>query len=251
MEKEIKKVVVDEANVFYFAQKPFTSLDISNGVKKAGFWISHTEVAEYLRGLYDDSELDNFRTNYEFADVEVKSGIFARVYFERNGSVYDYTGLGQDAICPKEFEKMHGYNPIEDDKDVINSQQNAADLKDHLLNAPDPAKVKIEAKSKKALVDNYPAVNRRKANLDFVRDSIQNALDSGKFFSITFIKKDGSERIANIQKRTIPTKTGKRSTTAHISKYMTLWDRNKQDYINVNLDNVNQLKISGMEVNFK
>lgn len=53
----LKQTVIDLVKAFVEAREPFTSLDVSNGVKTLLPEVRHREVAEVLRGIWREDEL--------------------------------------------------------------------------------------------------------------------------------------------------------------------------------------------------
>ena len=78
---------------------------------------------------------------------------------------------------------------------------------------------------------------------------IKSILDSneGKMFSVTFIKKDGTERTLN-GRLGVKSATGAAPTTANIPKYITVYDVVKHDYRNVNVETISSIKMLGAEI---
>jgi hypothetical protein len=77
--------------------------------------------------------------------------------------------------------------------------------------------------------------------------------NGSKFFGVTFIKKDGTERTLNGHIR----KTGKGgvNTTAHIEKYVTIVlnkkdDKGREQLRNVNMETIKALSIGGRRIKF-
>ena len=68
----------------------------------------------------------------------------------------------------------------------------------------------------------------------------------GQYFSVKFIKKDGSERIMSCHSKlaSIDLKGGK-NTTAHIDKYTTLWEKGSAAK-NVNMDTLWEVQVGGV-----
>jgi len=79
---------------------------------------------------------------------------------------------------------------------------------------------------------------------------------NGKIFTASFIKKDGTKRVMTcrlgVKKHLVGTGP---STTAHIDKYMTVYDVNvpdpKRAYRNLNLETVYSIKGAGQTIEFK
>jgi len=69
----------------------------------------------------------------------------------------------------------------------------------------------------------------------------------GKIFTVTFIKKDGSERVLTGRLGVTKHLVGGENTVAHKPEYLTVFDMQKGDYRNVNLDTVTSLRANGKE----
>jgi len=70
----------------------------------------------------------------------------------------------------------------------------------------------------------------------------------GGFFSITFIKVNGDERKMTCRlgvKSHRKNNPGIPSTTAHLPKYITVWDAHKKGYRNINVTTFKGLRIKG------
>ena len=86
-------------------------------------------------------------------------------------------------------------------------------------------------------------------NIQQLRDKIENS--NGKIFSVEFVKKDGSVR--EMTARLGVTKHlvgGGPSTTAHIPKYMTVFDMQAEGYRNINFDTIKRVKFEGTTYTF-
>jgi hypothetical protein len=96
----------------------FTSVDISNGLKKEGYWIRNREVSKWLR----ENILDLFQRCgilYKVTPVEVELNssnmsvqTYANLYHPINDDPTQYNSRDQLPITPQEFEKMHGKRPF-------------------------------------------------------------------------------------------------------------------------------------------
>ena len=75
---------------------------------------------------------------------------------------------------------------------------------------------------------------------------------NGKFFSVKFQKKDNSIREMTCRTGvTSKLKTDKPSTTAHIEKYLTVYDVGVNNYRNINLESLLSFKCGSATINFK
>lgn len=101
-------------------------------------------------------------------------------------------------------------------------------------------------------------MSNKQINIETKVQNLTNLIDNagGRMLSITFIKKDGTERtISGRRKVTKYLKTDKPATTAHIGKYITLWERNEDtgEYSKcrtANLETTMSLRVDGMKVSF-
>ena len=66
-----------------------------------------------------------------------------------------------------------------------------------------------------------------------------------KIMTVTFTKKDGTERVMNCMKGVTKHLRGGDSTTAHKDNLVTVWDMQKGAYRCINLNTVRQLKAGG------
>lgn len=69
----------------------------------------------------------------------------------------------------------------------------------------------------------------------------------GRVFTVTFTKKDGTLRTLNGRLGVTKHLKGGENTVQHLPQYLTVYDMQKQDYRNVNLDTVLSLKCAGVE----
>lgn len=69
----------------------------------------------------------------------------------------------------------------------------------------------------------------------------------GKIFTVTFIKKDGTERVLTGRLGVTKHLVGGENTVAHKPEYLTVFDMQKGGYRNVNLDTVMSLRANGKE----
>ena len=91
-----------------------------------------------------------------------------------------------------------------------------------------------------------------KLDSDSKREAIKEALKSGngKFFTVTFIKKDNTVRVLTGRLGVKKHLKGGVSTTSHIKKYMTVYEPKTKCYKNVNLESVTSLNAFGQRINF-
>lgn len=87
------------------------------------------------------------------------------------------------------------------------------------------------------------------------RSFLKNLLkeNSTKFFSVDFLKADGSERTLSGNLRKVEGHSGE-NTTDHLENYVTIvrnTDNPRDRFRNVNLDTVQAIRLGGAEYKFK
>ena len=73
--------------------------------------------------------------------------------------------------------------------------------------------------------------------------------NTGKFFTVTFTKKNGEERTLNCQQGHFKGHDGD-NTTAHIEKYLTV-RTSEGEFKNVNVETIKSVKMAGKTINFE
>jgi hypothetical protein len=82
------------------------------------------------------------------------------------------------------------------------------------------------------------------------RSKIQEFLDKlgGRVFTVEFFKKDGTLRMMNCRKGVTRHLSGDGpSTTAHIEKYVTVFDMQLKQYRNINKETMVAIRANGVE----
>jgi len=74
---------------------------------------------------------------------------------------------------------------------------------------------------------------------------------NGRFFTVGFIKKDGSKRLLTGRLGVKAPLVGGENTVKHIDKYLTVYDTTKKQYRNVNLETVFMFHAQGNRIDFK
>lgn len=111
-----EKIVMLRAVVsgFVTREQPFTSVEITNHMKKIAVWIPNRHVAEYLRQNALDIA-DEYGVDYRVSHVRVdttKGYQTARCYHEKSFCASAYLARDIRAITPDEFEAMHGIEAV-------------------------------------------------------------------------------------------------------------------------------------------
>jgi hypothetical protein len=78
--------------------------------------------------------------------------------------------------------------------------------------------------------------------------------NGSKFFGVTFVKKDGTERTLNGHVRKVAGHAD-RNTSAHFEKYVTIVlntkdDQGREQFRNVNTETIKSLSIAGRKITF-
>ena len=89
--------------------------------------------------------------------------------------------------------------------------------------------------------------------MEISRSEVKKMLkeSEGKFFGVTFVKKDNSLRKLNGRIGVHINLKGKDSTTKHIDNYVTVYDIKSRGYRTVNIDTVVGVRINKMEYTVK
>lgn len=96
---------------------PFTSVDVSNSVKRAGHQtgnpVRHREVAPIVRELYSDGELDKFGYSRELIKVSLPGDRQAQawLYHHQTSDPADYDTRSQVALSPKQQQAVKTKKP--------------------------------------------------------------------------------------------------------------------------------------------
>jgi hypothetical protein len=100
-------------------------------------------------------------------------------------------------------------------------------------------------------------MDKLSSKIDLMRKLLSDT--SGKFFTVTFVKKDGT--IRNLTVRTGVTSyltddpricvNGTSNTTAHIPKYFRAYDIHKKGYRTINLETIMSFKCGEIDIGFK
>jgi hypothetical protein len=70
---------------------------------------------------------------------------------------------------------------------------------------------------------------------------------NGRMFSVTFIKKDSTTRCLTGRLGVTKCLKGGSDTTAHMSQYINVWDKDKANYRKVNLNTITNMVINHQE----
>lgn len=73
--------------------------------------------------------------------------------------------------------------------------------------------------------------------------------NTGKFFTVTFTKKNGEVRTLNCQQGHFKGHDGE-NTTAHIEKYLTV-RTSEGEFKNINCETIKSVKMAGKTINFE
>ena len=115
---ENEKLIVLRAVVtgWLIAEKPFTSVELCNHMKRLGIWIRNRDVAEYLRSNVE--EISNefgvyVATTMIGVDASKNATTAATLYHPERYDADNYMSRDLKAITPGEFEAMHGVSPFD------------------------------------------------------------------------------------------------------------------------------------------
>ena len=78
-----------------------------------------------------------------------------------------------------------------------------------------------------------------------VKETIDNVFSGGKMATVTFIKKDGSERIMNCRRKVVKYLKGGKSNIAHKQNLVSVYDVKAEGYRCINIETVKEIKGNG------
>lgn len=81
--------------------------------------------------------------------------------------------------------------------------------------------------------------------------TINKVSTNGKIFGVEFIKKDGSIRRMSCRLGVRKHQVGGKNTTNHIPKYLTVFSQNDDNYRNVNIETITEIKGCGKVFKFE
>ena len=97
-----KQIIQAKVTEFVTSNKMFTSVDISNEIKKEGTWISNSEVAAFLKKNRPFSL-------YSMSSIPVMNGKRkANLYYPIGADPFDYLDRDQHALTPTEAGLVPG-----------------------------------------------------------------------------------------------------------------------------------------------
>lgn len=85
------------------------------------------------------------------------------------------------------------------------------------------------------------------------REAIMQLINNdhkGQIFTVTFTKKDGSERVMNCRRGVTKHLAGGESTIAHCSNLLSVYDMQEADYRCFNMDTTKSVRVGGKTINF-
>lgn len=111
-----------------------------------------------------------------------------------------------------------------------------------------PVKTKVvPKKEEKPFVVVTDSIKEKR---DRIRSLILHSCKSGRVFTATFVKKDGTTRDMNCRLGVVKHLAGGESTTAHKDNLLTVYDMQSSGYRCINLDTVTDITISRNKVSF-
>jgi hypothetical protein len=111
-EAVMDKVIRAKVEEFVGKQLMFTSVDISNAIKRDGTWVRNSEVSSWLHRNFNDVN-DSRGADYIQAQVSVLNNtVTALLYLHVTHNVDSYTNRDLVAMTPDQFKRLHGYDPL-------------------------------------------------------------------------------------------------------------------------------------------
>ena len=111
-EEKMDDVIRTKVVEFIKQQKKFTSVDVSNVIKRDGHWVGNTDVTKWLKANFSNL---NSELNADFCQtsISVAKGCYATLYMPYMDDARDYTDRNQKALSPDDFKAIHGYSPFQ------------------------------------------------------------------------------------------------------------------------------------------
>ncbi len=104
------EIIKNKVNEFITGQKMFTSVNLTNAIKKDGTWISNSNVAEWLRSNFDEVN-EELGDSYHSSLISVMNDSRkAHLYYPFFADPNNFNDRNTDAMTPDEFQKLHGYS---------------------------------------------------------------------------------------------------------------------------------------------
>lgn len=105
-----EEIIKAKATEFINNQKLFTSVNVTNSIKKDGIWVKNSDVAYWLRQNFDQLNED-LGDSYCITQISVlQNSQQANLYHPFFADPTNYNDRDIQAITPDEFEKLHNYS---------------------------------------------------------------------------------------------------------------------------------------------
>jgi hypothetical protein len=110
-EVEMDKVIRAKVEDFVKKQLMFTSVDISNAIKKDGVWVRNSDTSTWLHRNFNDVN-DSLAADYTVVTIKVLNNtVSALLYLHVTHSADNYTNRDLEAMTPSQFKRLYGYDP--------------------------------------------------------------------------------------------------------------------------------------------
>lgn len=100
-----KDLIKNTVNYFVSSKILFTSVDISNEIKKTGVWIKNKEVSNQLKKIFNNKNLDYIISEIKVKRTEDLKEVTALLYHPIKTLKSDYTNIKEKAMSPDEILK--------------------------------------------------------------------------------------------------------------------------------------------------
>lgn len=174
-------LVKKEIEILVNKEEMFTSVDISNEIKKKGIWLSNTETSNIMKDLFNiDSIFDSYANKRLVISDGKGTNVNAIVYYPSDKDPINYKKF-TISITPAEFDliKNNQVSTLNNVKPIVNkaADNNVVDkIKDVKVRKPRVSKKKVleqdsKTKDKIETVDDNKVVNApvkfSKSNRDY------------------------------------------------------------------------------------
>jgi len=131
-----EEIIKEKTTEFINSQRLFTSVNLTNAIKKDGIWIKNSEVAYWLRHSFDELNED-LGDSYCVTQIQVlQNSQHANLYHPFFADVSNYNDRDAQAMTPDEFEKIHNYSITDPKAQPSSKSQNQVSSSQTSITSP-------------------------------------------------------------------------------------------------------------------
>lgn len=104
------EIIKNKVKEFITNQKMFTSVNLTNAIKKDGIWINNSGVAEWLRNNFEEVNEELGDSYHSSLILVMNDSRKANLYYPFFADPNNFNDRNTDALTPDEFQALHGYS---------------------------------------------------------------------------------------------------------------------------------------------